>query len=222
MADTITLARMRYRLRQGLGGLDTTDLPDVDADELLNWALWELEDKFPFKEKECLRTAQTLDGMKSYDLPSDLDALKGVAIQDSEGQWYPLERISEHREDEIFRDSADTEARPTKYYREDDKIVLHPTPDKAYTMQIRMWRTVASLLEGQVETPGLPRNWHELVIEGAIARGHFYSQDYDEARQATNFQLGKVRGAVLSIGKEEKFDSRYARVRPIDSFPGES
>ena len=45
----LSLTRMQALLRKGLGGLDSTDLTNTEADEYLNLALWELEDKSPFR-----------------------------------------------------------------------------------------------------------------------------------------------------------------------------
>lgn len=216
---SLSLTQMRALVRKGLGGLDSTDLADDDVDLYLNMSLWELEDKFPFEEKECVVTTSTVDGQRSYGLPSDLDALRSVAIFDDNGQSVKLNRMSDHWYDENYNTDTDEKGQPEKYLRRRNGVILWPTPDDVYTLQLTMWRTVESLLSGLVETPGLPRNWHEIVVEGAIVRGHFYDQDYNLAQQAGNFPIGKVRSAVLASSKEEKFDSRWAGMRPCLDGP---
>jgi hypothetical protein len=216
----LSLEDMRRLLRKGLGDLDDVDLPDTEADELLNLAFWELEDKFPFKEKELIDEDDTVAGTRGYALPEELSALISVSVKDPDDDiWYKLERMSIASYDESRSDREDTRARPVRYLRLEHNILFQPVPDQVYTYRVTMWRTLASLEAGVVEATGLPRNWDEMVVEGAIVRGHFYNQDYTEARQAGNFQIGKIRGAELAGSKEEKFDSRYARMTPVCDFP---
>lgn len=215
----LQLDRMMALLRKGLGGLDDTDLPDAEAEELLNLSLWELEDRFPFFEKECVVMSACVIDRRDYPIPNDLDALVSVAVRGDEDvndlQWMKLERMSKHFYDEAYNEDTDTHQKPTHYIRIKNTLFLWPTPDKEYPLQLTFWRSLASLLSGTVDVTGLPRNWDELVVEGAISRGHFYAQDYNLARQASDFQLTKVRGATLAKLKEEKYDSRYARLRPV-------
>ena len=110
-------------------------------------------------------------------------------------------------------------ARPTFYLREDTTLILYPIPDEVLTAIMTLKVSVTSLLTGAVTETGLPRNWDVLVVQGAIMHGHIFAGDYTEARQIANFQLTAVRSAVLSLAKEEKADSRYARLNVIDSFP---
>ncbi len=225
----LSLDDMRRLLRKGLGGLDIQDLPDLEADELLNMSLWDLSDRFSFKERECLKESNFTEGIREYAVPNDLDAIIDISVQELDdtadptvsSRWVPLERMSFKRDSELRNLGSDAEALPTRYVRRDRTITLDPTPDKDYPFRIIFWRTLASLLSGTVDTTGLPRNWDEIVVEGAIKRGHFYQQDYNEARAATNFQVESERRAVLALGKEEKWDSRYARLRVVDRFPSE-
>src|SRR5690606_27471949 len=76
----IPLEDMRALVRRGLGGLDEMDMPNAEADRLLNMSLWELESKFPFKEKECLTRTPLIAGVGEYMLPNNLDALITVSI----------------------------------------------------------------------------------------------------------------------------------------------
>lgn len=215
---TLSLDRMLVLLRRGLGNLDSDDLGLVDATELLNMGLWELEDKFPFRAKESeLRFPLVVDQFE-YTLPTTLDAISSLAVLDAFEQRHKLGRASRAWMDENFDEDSD-KGTPTRYLREDTTLILHPIPDAILTMILTSKLSIESLTDGTVEATGLPRNWDELVVEGAIVRGHFYSGDYNESRMAANFQVQKVRSAVQSLAKEEKADSRYARLNVIWAEP---
>ena len=215
---SLTLARMQALLRKGLGGLDSTDLTNIEADELLNLALWELEDKFPFRAKETEMRFPLVVDQYEYTIPATTDALSSVALIDTNGKRHKLARRSRDWMDENI-DETDGTGTPTGYLREDTTLIFNPIPDAILTIILTLKVAVTSLLTGSVTETGLPRNWDVLVVQGAIVMGHIFNGDYNEARQAANFQLTSVRSAVLNISKEEKADSRYARLNVIDSFP---
>jgi hypothetical protein len=204
--------------RKGLGGLDSTDLTDVEATELLNLALWELEDKFPFRAKETEMRFPLVVDQYEYTIPTTTDAISSLAVLDTDGIRHKLGRASRAWMDENFNETDD-KGTPTRYLREDTTIIFHPIPDAVLTAIMTLKVSIDSLLSGSVEATGLPRNWDELVVEGAIVRGHFYAGDYNEARQAANFQVQKIRSSVLNLAKEEKQDSRYARLNVIWDEP---
>lgn len=219
---SLTLARMRALLRKGLGGLDSNELTDAEADELLNIALWDLDNRFPFKEKECLVTASTVAGQEDYALPSTLDAIRNVAIVDDEtGQYrYLREMTVEWYENNAEDDDEDERARPKYWLRRDDGLILWPIPDIVYTLRLEMWRTVPSLLEGTVDTTGLPRNWDRIVVKNAVAEGHFFNQDYNLEQQARNSAIGNERGSVLTTSKEEE-GIRFGGLDVLHEWPNE-
>lgn len=204
---SLDLSDMRELLRQGLGGLDSQDLPDAEADRLLNMALWSIEDRFDFQTKETMASGTLVSGTETVSLPSDLDAITSVAVQEDQGnRWQKLDRTTQDFLDDHQDPDAESEAFPEKYLRRDAEIILYPTPDKAYSYRIALREAVASLAAAG-DTPDLPRNWHEIVVEEAVVRGHFYHQDYNLAQMAANFSVGHQRSAVLSQNKEEE-DSR--------------
>lgn len=215
---TLTLDRMIALTRKGLGGLDSDDLTDVETIEYLNLALWELEDKFPFRAKETEMRFPLVAAQFEYSLPSTLDAVSSLALIDSEGQRHKLERKSRAWMDENINEVS-TGASPTFYLREDTTLIVYPIPDAVLTMILTLKISVSTLLAGVVDETGLPRNWDVLVVQGAVVFGHFFAGDYNESRQASNFQVSAIRSAVLNIAKEEKADSRYARMNVLWEDP---
>ncbi len=218
---TLTLDRMIALTRKGLGGLDSDDLSDVETIEYLNLALWDIEDKFPFKAKETEMRFPLVSTQFEYTLPATLDAISSLALLDSEGQRHKLERKSRAWMDENIDESGGN-GTPTFYLREDTTLILYPIPDAILTMILTLKVSIESLLAGAVDETGLPRNWDILVVQGAVVFGHFFAGDYNESRQAANFQITGVRSAVLNLAKEEKADSRYARLNVIWDDPADA
>lgn len=217
---SLSLDEMRSLVRRGAGGLDEDDLPDADADLLLNMSLWELEDRFPFKSKEQRYRFTMVVGQSTYNLNvlTTPIAIRSVAIlttptDDSAANTtrMKLARMDRAWYDENVALGTDLQAQPTRYMREDNCLYFNKDPDDTYLVEVNLQEGVASLLVGTNEVTGLPRNWDELVVQGAIVRQHFYNEDYQLARQAANFQVGGVRQAVLNQAKDEG-DSRYAKL----------
>lgn len=226
MPDELSLTVLRRLVRKGLGGLDEDDLSDEDVDLYLNLSLWNISDKFAFKEKEALSLISTVIGQVEYIVPEPLDALHSMAYVDPDTgktrklirmDWDHYEQIRDEGEDE---NDETPRGRPRRFVRRGDNFFVHPIPDKVYELRVAFWRTIASLVIGDVNTVDLPRNWQEMVVEGAVTRGHYYNEDYTLAQQADNFRVGHERSAVLAQDKEER-DNKYARLRVIDEFPGD-
>lgn len=213
--EGLSLSDMRELLREGLGGLDAQDLTNDEADRLLNMSFWALESRFPFKEKECRVSFDTQAGEESYNLPDeedpiDLESIQSVSVMDDEGLSHKLTRMTVDWWDDANRTTdKDSRARPERYVRTANAIHLHPVPDDTYTIWVYLLKNLKNLVGGLVEAPNLPREWHEIVVEGAVARGQFYRQDYNQAQMAQNFAIGKMRSAVPDENKDEE-DSRYA------------
>ena len=216
---SLTLGQMRSLVREGLGGIDLQDLPDEKTDIYLNVSLWELEDKFPFKAKESNYETVLEIGKWSYGLDmARLDAVSSVSFVDVYGKSHKLGRIGRDTFEEIFNDGTVTSPNgvPCSYFRENDALIIWPpasSQEAGRPLKIFFKQSIESLIEAD-DTTGLPRNWDELVVMGAVSRGHFFGKSYTEARESRNFQAGIVRSTVATETKEEE-DSRYAGLQPI-------
>jgi len=220
---SLDLEQMRKWVRKGLGGQDVTELPDTDVDELLNMSLWEIEDRFPFESKKSKYRFTMTIGQSTYSLAplSDPNIVRSVAIIDSiTSQRTKLTQMTRDWYDENVVLSTNTRAQPTKYMREADCIFFNTDPDATYVVELNIWQGVASLLEGSAETTSLPRNWDELVLQGAIWRGQYFNEDYQRAQQASNFQTGGIRQAVPLVAKKDE-DNRYARLSVLWDDPND-
>lgn len=221
---SLSLATMRTLVRKGLGDLTATDMDNTECDRLLNMSLWALWQQHNYKERECRIYTETVDGTSDYGLPEDatLDSIISVAIKDgvqaTEGKYTKLVLSTWDRYDEEHSTLETARGKPVNYHRLQHTLILDPVPDDVYTIRIVFWRTIVTLVDTTYENTQLPANWDEIVVEGAISRGHFYNEDYNEANAAQNFQKTHLRDAVLIRDKELR-DGRYAGLRVLRSDP---
>lgn len=205
---SLTLQNIRDLVRRACGNLDSADMPDAEVDQYVNMAIWELEDQYPFKAKECFKETDTVAGQAKYNIPSDLSAVMGVSLRDDNNQWHRLDRMTEDWYWDNYDEDSGEESRPERYMRLDEVIYLYPTPDDVYRLGLLNWREIASLSTSG-DTPELPRNWHEIIADTAVVKALKYTGDINQAQQYANFPIRARREAVLDKTKEEE-DSEQA------------
>lgn len=184
---SLTLALLRDDLRTHLG-MDEDDLPDSDADRLLNRSWWSLSSQLRYRERESVLLLGLLAGVKEYTISSIIDVIQRVVIQPGDQDpdaWDPLIKIDDWNMFEIQNDSATAEALPTRYSTRGQSIVFDPTPDAAYTVRIKYLKTLADI---ESSGPDAPQEWHEVILWGAISRGFFARGDWNRGVQAQNQQ----------------------------------
>src|SRR5256885_4174739 len=83
---TLVLADLEAELEEHLG-LDSSDIGQAPwtidrIDLLLNRSFWEIQYKFPFREKELTATFVTIAGTRLYSLPVPFESLRQLSIED--------------------------------------------------------------------------------------------------------------------------------------------
>lgn len=210
---TLDLTTLIDELREHLG-VDDTELDDEKATLLLNRSYWSMLDKFPFREKEVTAAFATVDGTNLYAVPSPFEALRSLAIKNNDDDSYaPLARMTQKEYDGKFVDNTDEQGFPEKYYREKNCIKLWPTPDDEYTINIRYW-TVLDDLDDLTDVPGVPQNWHEIILYGAIWRGFYRLGDVVRGERFKKLDVTLTNEAVPTESKEER-DSPTAGVEVL-------
>lgn len=199
----MTVDNLVEELRGHLG-LDEDELDDPAALLLLNRSYWDILNKFPMREKEKVATFDTVDGTALYELPvPSFEAVRLVSIEDlNDEQHTPLNRLTAFRYEQLYSNSTDTEAKPTDYLREDNCIRFYPTPDDAYTITIRYWANLDDLVAG-ISEPDIPREWHEVILFGAVWRGYAKLKDTVQMNAFKAQQILMINGIVPVEAKEE-------------------
>lgn len=206
---SLTLASLRRQLRENIGleGDDITNLPDSDssdktgADTYLNRSYWEIIDKFKFREKEVTSTFSTVAGTKSYTVPVPTEAIVGIAVTDPDTSAHmPLDSMTKDYYEQVFVATVDQQAIPTSYYREDDQIILWPTPADVYEITVHRYTILADLASGG---PDLPQSWHEILLFGAVWRAFIgVNGDYVKAQAAKAHQISLTESSDSTESKE--------------------
>ena len=223
----LSLASLRTELRKSLG-VDAVDLPNatqtsptekVGADELLNRSLWEVTEKFAFREKER-SVSFTIDNVlgHKYTLPGVFDALLDVSIESIDGNlvYTPLNRMTRVVYDSLYSANSQDQTKytiPTDYVRENDCIIFYPSPNQSYNVKLRFLQTIADLSDSNTSLT-IPQSWHEIILLGAVWRGFITFGDMDRADRIKQHQLSLITSSVPVEAKEE-FDSHLSGVEVI-------
>lgn len=213
----INIANMRKGIRKATGIEEgDPDLTDIEIDLYLNRSLWEIDNKFPFKEKEKTVTFETVIGERNYDVPTPVDAVKTLAIADLYSNETKTLRYMETFEyDNLYDTDTAQQGKPWGYTRENCFVRLWPTPDKVYTIILKRW-IVLSDLDDTNNLPSIPIVWHEIIQFGGLYRCFIDLGDVSRANQIKNHQIALINSTVPTQAKEEGND-KYAGVEVLRS-----
>lgn len=213
---TISTAQLLEELRDHVG-VDSADLSDTKGLLLLNRSFWELCSKMHFKEKERTIPLTTQVGVRKYHVPVMLESIEALTFVDPDtGQRTPLERIGTFTYDNEYNSDVTQQARPEKYFREEDYIVLSPTPDATYTVELRHKRTLQDL--EAAGTPEIPQEWHEVILMGAVSRAFVKFKDYRSAREAREYQAS-TGNSLETVTEKEQIDSHRSHFE-VEGYDG--
>ena len=206
---SLSLAILREDLRSHLGQ-DSTDLPDAQADRLLNRSWWAIASQLRFNEKDAETSFITVPGTQTYSIPPDSDAIQRVVIQGADDSGVdPLIKISDWNMFAL-KDDEDTE-RPTHYSRRDGEFILYPIPDAEYTVYVKYLRTLADI---ESSGPDAPQEWHEVVLWGAVSRGFFIRGDWNRGNLAQNQQALYLQ-SLSTQNERETVDRPYSGMKVL-------
>lgn len=212
----INLTNMRLGVTRPLGlNAGGTQMGNDQIDLYLNRAFWEIQNKFPFREKEVVSSFETVEGGRNYDVQFPTEAVKHIAIKENDdsgiGRHIPLVQITRDVYEREYEASEDQWDIPTSYVREGCIIRLFPTPDDAYTIIIK--RLVAlSDLSNIKTTSGIPQVWDEIIILGALWRACIDVGDLGRSSWFKATQAEMINTIIPTEVQEEQANSQYAHV----------
>ena len=187
----LDITRMRKKLRKPIGMTDEDD-PDLtndDVDLYLNMSYWEVQDKFPFREKERTGTFITQIGVRNYEMPKPFESLMHLSIVDLvTGQHQPIDKMDMDEYEIKYIEGENAYGKPEKYVREDCFARLWPTPDKLYTVVLRRLITLTDLSDINTVTP-IPSVWDEIIVYGGVWRAFIDFGDFARANAMKSHQV---------------------------------
>ena len=171
-------------------GMDTdndVDLTRTRIDLYLNRSFWEIQDKFPFREKEKTATFYTVAGTRNYDLPYPTEAIQSLAIANLDPVWTGMldQETAEDYEEE-YQEGDPYWGPPTHYVRENCFVRLRPTPDDAYKMVLRRLIVLNDL--SATNAPTIPQVWHEIIGYGGLWRAFLDFGDFNRMKETKVLQ----------------------------------
>ena len=214
----ILLSALRSELREALG-YDAIDLPDPDADLLLNRSWWQLQNILDLPASEVQTDFPTVAGQQTYayDTTGDIEAILSLSVLNPDTQIYdPLELTDPILSDENVSLNTSSRKIPEKYFRFGESLFLVPIPDKIYTIRIRRRQIIADLTGAAYES--LPANLHEIILYGAVSRGFLRQRDFDSVERFEQKWKDLLQMTVPETSKEQDM-TRYASFRLLRANP---
>lgn len=213
---SINLTDLRLGITRPLGlNVGGTQMPTEQLDLNLNRAFWEIQNKFPLREKEAISTFQTIAGSRNYDMSFPTEAVKHIAIEEDDdtgvGQHTPLIQITRDQYEQKYQSTEDQWGIPCKYVREGCIIRLFPTPDDIYTLTIK--RLIAlNDFSDLVTSSGIPQVWDEIIMLGGLWRTCIDIGDLARSSFFKSLQAEMINTIIPTEVNEAQSNSQYAHV----------
>lgn len=205
-------------------GFRSDDQPALTRDEIdlyLNRAFWEIQDKFPFREKERTATFATVKGVRNYDVPQPFEAILHIAIEHPTTKVHStLKQITtqtyegEQPTDPHFINTEENEGMPEKYVREHCFIRLWPTPDRDYIIIQKRLITLNDISNDN-SVPHIPRVWHEIIGYGGLWRAYLDFGDFQRAEHIKQHAATLIATVDSTESKEKAANTAMAGLQVI-------
>lgn len=149
--------------------------------------IWQASDGWSFDDSNYNTlpeaTRNLVADQRDYSLPTDILAIRGVAVKDVNGNWILLKQID--RQEEMHRTGQDleeiykTSGLPEKYDIEGDSLLLYPAPDNGINVtlsgglkiyldrNVKKFSVPASYTTSDNTSPGFNENFHDILPLGA-------------------------------------------------------
>lgn len=156
-----------------------------------------LNPRASFFELDKQATTQTIDTLRSYNLPTDLWFILDVrdftnSVKLRRGHW------------QTFDKRSPSSGTPRRYARFGNTIELDPTPNVAVDLIIR-YRMRPTELSSSVALV-TPREWDEVITTLSVAKGFEALQQFEEAAKQRQL-LEALLNIRLDVPKLEDIDS---------------
>ena len=214
----MAIADMRLGVTRPLGvNVGGTQMPTDQVDLYLNRAFWEIQNKYPLRERQAISTFLTTIGVRNYDVSFPTESVDHIAITEKssgQGQHYPLIQITRDVYEQKYADTEDQWDIPVEYVREACIVRLWPTPDDEYTITIR--RNVALTDLSSIQSSSIiPQVWDEIIVMGGLWRACVDLGDVARANFFKSLQSEMINTIVPTEANEAQSNSQLAHVEVL-------
>lgn len=147
-----------------------------------------------------------LEEVKEGPAPLEIADLRTVEYVFDQSNVEKLEPLLKDRITDDWNPDLTETGTPSLYYITQGKTI-NVYPVATNEIQVRYWK-VAPELSGEAE-PLLPKRWHSLIIDGAVARAYEQSDDWELAEAAKNrfdMRLQSMRESLLNLQHDQPDD----------------
>lgn len=193
----MTLAEIRTMLRRQVGNPTTGQVADAALNIPINLAYREVQNKFRFYQGRSLYTVNTVNGTRGYALPANAASIIHVRDTTTEVKLSKLDDGEVSALTDIV-----TKGKPLYYYRENNTVYLHPTPDAVYGLEIKVKVAITELV-ADGDTPVVPASWHYGIM--LLAKHYYFADQGDEPKaiSAKNFYKDWVSDQPIEVDEEK-------------------
>jgi hypothetical protein len=211
----MAIVDMRLGVTRPLGiNVGGTQMPTDQIDLYLNRAFWEIQNKYPLRERQAISTFSTSIGIRNYEVSFPTESVDHIAITEKDsgqGRHYPLEQITRDMYEQKYEDSSDQWDIPIEYVREGCIVRMWPTPDDEYTITIR--RNIALTDLGSIQTTStIPQVWDEIIVIGGLWRACVDLGDIARSNFFKSLQTEMINTIVPTEANEAQSNSELAHV----------
>lgn len=162
---TVTLGNLQTNLPTVMN-LNSADIPTASITRASNWVKRNLQQKIDLYWTEKTTTIKTTAGNRTLgSLPADYHRAYELWIID-DTERVQLEFIDRHTETFSYPPvSNETQARPRAWYRRAKNLIVAPTPDAVYTVNVDYWAFLADLVNSG-DNDDITNNHDELLLNG--------------------------------------------------------
>lgn len=216
----VTLAGYRSDLD---GALQRT-VSDALKDKWVNQAIREFAYAFKFHELEAEDTIQLGLGGNTTNLPTDFRALADSGHQTQvdarPSEISPLKVETHTRYRRLIGDITDstTWGKPLWLHRFGNEILFRPASDLAngYNLTFGYWKKITPLAAAG-DVSQFDEDWDDIILLGALYRGHRYFGEYDRFQNIKADFVGSIRSRITEMELEDFPEGGVSPVGPEDT-----
>jgi hypothetical protein len=177
-------------------GFGPVQFPVARLNQFLNEGYGIVNRRVGFYAAESTQSLRTAAGTATYPWPPDLVRLRSLKDSDRNLLLQPV------LVDDLDRSNPTTQGAPYCYALQGPNVRLYPTPDAAYNLSVRYWRSPPQLVADS-DVPWFPPDWHSLLVFYALKRCYAGDDDMPQAQYWT----GEFNNMLSQFAADVKFPS---------------